>query len=46
MPNFLKKYGMYDSVVYINPLQNIKSQSIKVLDIPHFTSNTTLDSTH
>ena len=25
---------MYDAVVYINPLQNIRSQSVKILDIP------------
>ena len=25
---------MYDAIVYINPSQNIKSQSVKVLDIP------------
>ena len=27
---------MYDVVVYINPLQNIKIRSVKVVDIPYF----------
>ena len=38
---------IYDAVVYIiYPLQNIKSQFVKVLNTPHFTSYSTLDPAH